>query len=47
MVGKREKLRANSLLKKIAPRPQGGFLLWNIGAVSKNIKGVVASIKPN
>lgn len=28
------------------PRPAGGFLLWNIGAVSKNTKGVVSAIRP-
>jgi uncharacterized lipoprotein YddW (UPF0748 family) len=39
--------RQLKLEKNIAPRPRGGFLLWNIGAVSKNTKGVLATIKPN
>jgi uncharacterized lipoprotein YddW (UPF0748 family) len=39
--------RQLTLEKNIAPRPRGGFLLWNIGAVSKNTKGVVAAIRPN
>jgi len=34
------------LEKNISPRPQGGFLLWNIGPVSKNTKGVLAAIRP-
>ncbi|MEI8292674.1 MAG: family 10 glycosylhydrolase [bacterium] len=33
------------LEKNITPRPQGGFLLWNIGAVLKNTKGIIPSIK--
>jgi hypothetical protein len=39
--------RQLQLEKNIAPRPRGGFLLWNIGAVSKNTKGVLATIRPN
>ena len=39
--------RQLKLEKNIAPRPRGGFLLWNIGAVSKNTKGVLAAIQPN
>jgi hypothetical protein len=39
--------RQLQLEKNIAPRPHGGFLLWNIGAVSKNTKGVLGAIRPN
>ena len=35
------------LEKNIAPRPRGGFLLWNIGAVSKNTKGLLDTVKPH
>lgn len=34
-----------ALEKSIAPRGRGGFLLWNIGAVQKNTKGVVPVIR--
>lgn len=32
---------------RTTPRPAGGFLLWNIAAVSKNTKGVVSAIRPH
>ncbi|MFA7344443.1 MAG: family 10 glycosylhydrolase [Terrimicrobiaceae bacterium] len=32
------------LEKAIAPRGRGGFLLWNIGPVARNTKGIVAVI---
>lgn len=34
-----------ALEKSIAPRGRGGFLLWNIGPVAKNTKGVVSVIR--
>jgi uncharacterized lipoprotein YddW (UPF0748 family) len=34
-----------SLEKSITPRPRGGFLLWNIGPVATNTKGIVPVIK--
>ncbi|MFA7232688.1 MAG: family 10 glycosylhydrolase [Terrimicrobiaceae bacterium] len=34
-----------ALEKSIAPRGRGGFLLWNIGPVAKNTKGVVPVIR--
>jgi uncharacterized lipoprotein YddW (UPF0748 family) len=37
--------RQLALEKSISPRPRGGFLLWNIGPVSKNSKGVLAAIR--
>ena len=37
--------RQLSLEKSISPRPSGGFLLWNIAPVSKNTKGVMATIR--
>jgi hypothetical protein len=37
--------RQLSLEKSISPRPRGGFLLWNIAPVSKNTKGVMATIR--
>ncbi|MCX6971675.1 MAG: family 10 glycosylhydrolase [Verrucomicrobia bacterium] len=33
------------LEKSIAPRGRGGFLLWNIGPVANNTKGVVPAIR--
>ena len=37
--------RQLTLEKSIAPRPRGGFLLWNIGPVQKNSKGILATIR--
>ena len=37
--------RQLALEKTISPRPRGGFLLWNIGPVAKNTKGVLAAIR--
>lgn len=34
-----------ALEKSIAPRGRGGFLLWNIGPVQKNTKGIVPVIR--
>lgn len=33
------------LEKSIGPRGQGGFLLWNIGPVAKNSKGIMAVLR--
>lgn len=33
------------LEKSIAPRGRGGFLLWNIGPVAKNTKGIVPVVR--
>jgi uncharacterized lipoprotein YddW (UPF0748 family) len=43
--GSDEIVRQLQLEKSITPRPGGGFLVWNIGAVSKNIKGVLSCIR--
>jgi uncharacterized lipoprotein YddW (UPF0748 family) len=37
--------RQLSLEKSTSPRPSGGFLLWNIAPVSKNTKGIMATIR--
>ena len=34
-----------TLEKTISPRGRGGFLLWNIGPIAKNTKGVVSVIR--
>ncbi len=33
------------LEKNITPRANGGFLLWNIGPLSKNTKGLMAVVR--
>lgn len=37
--------RQLKLEKTITPRPQGGFLLWNIAALAKNTKEVVSVVR--
>jgi uncharacterized lipoprotein YddW (UPF0748 family) len=37
--------RQLALEKSIAPRSQGGFLLWSIAPVQKNTKGILATIR--
>lgn len=37
--------RQLKLEKTISPRPEGGFLLWNIGCLSKNTKDVVSIVR--
>jgi uncharacterized lipoprotein YddW (UPF0748 family) len=34
-----------ALEKSISPRPRGGFLLWNIGPIAKNTKGVASVVR--
>jgi hypothetical protein len=31
--------------KNTSPRPRGGFLLWNIGPVAKNSKGILPVLR--
>jgi uncharacterized lipoprotein YddW (UPF0748 family) len=38
--------RQLKLEKTISPRPSGGFLLWNIGSLSKNTKDIVSVVRP-
>jgi hypothetical protein len=37
--------RQLKLEKTISPRPGGGFLLWNIGSLSKNTKDIVSVVR--
>jgi hypothetical protein len=36
--------RQLSLERSIKPRPNGGFVLWNIGQLMRNQKGVAAVV---